>query len=329
MQRHCWRGCAENKPVALTVGAVGGSGVPAANRKTFGPGRDLPQEIIDMGVVGGSGVRAANRITFGPGTGQSFLFGPGTGLPRWGLLLACCLIGGRAWAAGLPDTIDQIRASIVGIGTVQKDKRQVKTTFSGTGFVVGDGTRIVTNYHVYKGLKKVPGSEMAVFSGRGESARVRPVKLDSVDKAHDLALLRLKVGRLPPLKLAGDNFLREGEAVAFTGFPIGVVLGLYPVTHRGMVSAITPIVIPSASAKKLTAAQIKRLRNKRFEVYQLDGTAYPGNSGSPVYKIDTGEVIGVINSVFVKGTKEAVLEKPSGISYAIPVKYVRRLLQKK
>jgi S1-C subfamily serine protease len=65
-----------------------------------------------------------------------------------------------------------------------------------------------------------------------------------------------------------------------------------------------------------------------YVVYQLDMVAYPGNSGSPVYDVDTGKVIGVVNSVFVKGTKESVLEKPSGISYAIPVKYVHDLLKK-
>ena len=245
------------------------------------------------------------------------------------LALFCQLIAVSAPAdagTSLPNTIDRIRGSIVGIGTIRQELRQTKTTFSGTGFVVGDGTRVVTNYHVYKGIKDRAMGELVVFSGRGETAKVYHARLEKADENHDLALLQLKGAHLPAMKLAGDGFLREGEDVAFTGFPIGMVLGLYPVTHRGVISAITPIVIPVDSAKRLTAAQIKRIREKRFEVYQLDGTAYPGNSGSPVYEIDTGEVIGVINSVFVKGTKEAALEDPSGISYAIPVKYVRRLL---
>lgn len=63
-----------------------------------------------------------------------------------------------------------------------------------------------------------------------------------------------------------------------------------------------------------------------FDVLQLDATAYPGNSGSPVFDQQTGEVLGVLNSVFVKETKEAVIQKPSGISYAIPVRFVRDLL---
>ncbi|HAY27881.1 MAG TPA: serine protease, partial [Candidatus Accumulibacter sp.] len=41
-----------------------------------------------------------------------------------------------------------------------------------------------------------------------------------------------------------------------------------------------------------------------------------------------GEVLGVINMVFVKENKESVLSKPSGISFAIPVRFLRELLQK-
>jgi S1-C subfamily serine protease len=60
-------------------------------------------------------------------------------------------------------------------------------------------------------------------------------------------------------------------------------------------------------------------------IYQLDITAYPGNSGSPLYDAQSGEVVGILNKVFVKESKETVLEKPSGISYAIPVKYLLEL----
>ena len=61
-------------------------------------------------------------------------------------------------------------------------------------------------------------------------------------------------------------------------------------------------------------------------VYQLDATAYPGNSGSPLYDANTAEVIGIINKVYVKSTREAVLSDPSGITYAIPVKFLLPLL---
>jgi S1-C subfamily serine protease len=145
------------------------------------------------------------------------------------------------------------------------------------------------------------------------------------DPAHDLALLRIEGEPLATLRLGDDNAVREGEEVAFTGFPIGAVLGLFPVTHRGIVSAITPMARVADSARDLSPAQL-RARREPFNVFQLDAVAYPGNSGSPVYLAATGEVIGVVNSVFVKESREALLERPSGISYAIPVRYLQVLL---
>ncbi len=40
----------------------------------------------------------------------------------------------------------------------------------------------------------------------------------------------------------------------------------------------------------------------------------------------SGEVIGIVNMVFVKGTKEAALSQPSGISFAVPSRHLRELL---
>jgi len=72
---------------------------------------------------------------------------------------------------------------------------------------------------------------------------------------------------------------------------------------------------------------LARLENADL-IYQLDATAYPGNSGSPLYLPKTGEVIGVINKVFITGGKESAISTPTGISYAIPVKHVHALLNR-
>jgi serine protease Do len=71
-----------------------------------------------------------------------------------------------------------------------------------------------------------------------------------------------------------------------------------------------------------------RQASKPYMIFQLDAIAYPGNSGSPLYDAESGEVLAVINAVFVKGSKESVLKDPSGISYAIPSNYVRELLER-
>ena len=71
---------------------------------------------------------------------------------------------------------------------------------------------------------------------------------------------------------------------------------------------------------------INRLQ-KPYMVFQLDATAYPGNSGSPLYDIHNGHVVGIVNKVFVKGTKEHAITRPSGITYAIPSKYAHQILK--
>jgi len=198
----------------------------------------------------------------------------------------------------------------------------------GTGFVVkvGSDTFVVTNSHVIpKDLDSDGREQLAIFSGSGNSSRQHFARVLKNDPIHDLAVLSYQGTRLPSMTLAQDDRVRAGERVAFTGFPIGAVLGLYPSTHEGIVAAITPVARPVDRGRELSAVQMSRLR-RSFDVYQLDAIAYPGNSGSAVYRTDTGEVVGVMNSVFVKESRETLLSAPSGIAYAIPVEHLRDIL---
>jgi len=229
-------------------------------------------------------------------------------------------------ADSLPDLIDKTKKSIVAVGTYMV-KRSPQGVFLGTGFAIGNGRLIVTNAHVLPDkLDTAKFETLAVFVRQKKQIKMLEVKAVAVDKVHDIAILKLLSGTLPALKL-GPAKVREGQSITFTGYPIGMVLGLYPVTHRGIISAISPIVIPMLRSKQLNTKLLKRLREP-FNVYQLDATAYPGNSGSPVYDTETGYVIGIINKVFVKESKETVLSKPSGITYAIPIRHLNDLLRK-
>jgi serine protease Do len=234
-------------------------------------------------------------------------------------------------ASSLPDVIDSVRGSILGVGTTypprQPNVKGDPTFIGGTGFVVGDGLHIVTNAHVIPAQIDTENNEtLAVFAGSGKVVSAHPARVVILDKEHDLALLQIRGKPFKPMVLGDSSSVREGQDIAFTGFPIGAVMGLFPATHRGTISAITPMVRPADSGKDLSAARIRGIKNP-LTAFQLDATAYPGNSGSPVYEASTGKVIGVINSVFVKGTRDSMIEKPSGISFAIPVKHVKELLQ--
>ena len=245
---------------------------------------------------------------------------------HWICMAAAFTLFSSPGMSGLPETLALVKPGVVAVGTSQKTRRP-PSKFLGTGFVVGDGHYIVTNAHVIPELLAVEELEhLAIFAGRGRRPEMRKAELVAMDLVHDLAILKIEGDSLPPLRLGDSELVREGQSIAFTGFPIGTILGLFPVTHRGIISTITPIALPSQSSRQLSTKIIKRLREP-FDVFQLDATAYPGNSGSPVYDQKTGKVLGVLNMVFVKETKEEVLEKPSGISYAIPVEYVRLLMK--
>ncbi|HZD41247.1 MAG TPA: serine protease [Terriglobales bacterium] len=227
----------------------------------------------------------------------------------------------------LPDTIAKIKSGIVAIGTFEKTRRP-PAVFRGTGFVVANGLYVATNAHVLPDVVDVKKREfIAVFAGEGEVLEIREGTKVAEDRDHDLVLLRITGRPLPALALGNASRVREGEAYAFTGFPIGMVLGLHPVTHRGIVSAITPIAIPQLSAQQLDKKVLRKL-TAPYNVFQLDATAYPGNSGSPLYHPDTGVVVGILNKVFIQESKENILQKPSGISYAIPIDYLKELMKK-
>ena len=243
------------------------------------------------------------------------------------LSLALALATRGAQAQNLPDTIEKIKPSIVAIGTFQKTRRP-PSIFRGTGFVIGDGLHIATNAHVMP--DKIDGERkesLAVFSGKADRIEIREASKIAEDLDHDLVILKITGRPLSPMAIGDSSRVREGETYAFTGFPIGMVLGLNAVTHRGLISAVTPVVIPQLSSQLLNNKVLVRL-TAPYNVFQLDATAYPGNSGSPLYHPETGQVIGIINKVFIQETKESVLQKPSGISYAIPINHLQELLKK-
>lgn len=229
--------------------------------------------------------------------------------------------------ADVSDILLKIKPAVVGIGTYQP-LRSPRGQLKGTGFVVGDGHHVLTCYHIVKALPDIEKNETwAVFLGQGRNIQYRAAEKVAIDEENDLALLKIDGDPLPTMKLGDATVAREGEQLYFTGYPIGSVLGLNASTHRAGLAAIVPIFQPLGQAGRLNAWTIRQADNP-YRIFQLDAIAYPGNSGSPLWHPQTGEVMGVVNSVFVKGAKETVLTDPSGISYAIPATYIRDLMKR-
>jgi len=226
--------------------------------------------------------------------------------------------------AALPETIAKVKPSVVGVGSY-RPTASPRGNLAGSGFVVAPGV-VATNAHVLKEqLISEQNESHAVFIANGRKSQVVKARLIAIDKHHDLALLKVDAISLDPLALDSAQ-VREGQELAFTGFPVGSILGLYHATHLGIVSAITPVVIPVRNASELTIEQLRQLRHP-YMVYQLDAKAFPGNSGSPVFDPDSGAVVAIINKVLVKGMRENALTNPTDITYAIPVSHLQALMQ--
>jgi serine protease Do len=231
-------------------------------------------------------------------------------------------------AADSAATVARVKLSIVAMGTFAPT-RSPQFQFRGTGFAVGDGTLVVTNAHVVPETLDSARREAFGFVVPGQaSSQFREAIPAASEPGTDLAVLRVRGAALPPLTIGDSDLVREGQEVLLTGFPIGAVLGVFAATHRGMIAAIAPIAIPQARSAELSAQVVRRLSSGSFPIFQLDATAYPGNSGSPVYDPATGNVLGIVNMVLIKGTRESAITQPSGITYAVPARHLRELLDR-
>jgi serine protease Do len=155
----------------------------------------------------------------------------------------------------------------------------------GSGFVAAADGKIVTNFHVIEGATQAS----IVTSDRVEH---KDVEVIALDKAHDLAVLRIGARKLKPLALGDSSLAKAGEHVVAIGNP----LGLGGTISDGLLSAI------------------RELPN--LTVLQISAPISPGSSGGPVFN-DHGEVIGV--STFL-------LSGGQNLNFAIPIDVVKPLL---
>lgn len=133
----------------------------------------------------------------------------------------------------------------------------------GTGFVVGDGTWVLTNRHVVADATSI---ELETWDGRSAG----PATLVQVAPGgQDLALLRLQGPALRPLALGMGRTPTRGDGLVTAGYPGGRLL----VRTVGTFD----FVARSAGANVLVT----------------DLVCEPGCSGSPVLDED-GRVVGVI-----------------------------------
>jgi serine protease Do len=221
-------------------------------------------------------------------------------------------------------TVAAVRPSIAAIGSYYfKDKPTVQ--YVGTGFVIGDGRSVVTNAHVVDSLKSRDRIKyLRVFFPDERAVDGRQATVWAYDAMHDVCILRFEGSAVAALQLEHTRQPAQGLSVGILGYPIGLHLGLVPAAHRGVVAAVVPAVLPLPKGARMTPQLAEAIRDP-YNLYQLDLVVYPGNSGSPVFDVRGSGVLGIINKTLAAQTREHLLDRPSGIGYAVPARWIHEL----
>ena len=143
----------------------------------------------------------------------------------------------------------------------------------GSGVVISEDGKILTNWHVVHGAKKII---VTFFDGTKSEATVVGVQADN-----DLAVLQAKT--LPDdmvvATLGSSGSLMPGDEVVAVGFPFGIG----PSVSAGVVSGLNRHF--RSEGKTLMKGLI-----------QADAAANPGNSGGPLVNMQ-GEVVGIVTAI--------------------------------
>lgn len=114
----------------------------------------------------------------------------------------------------------------------------------------------------------------------------------------DVALVRMRRGRLPVAKLGTSDDAAPGRTIGLLGYPIPDQFD-----DEGL-----------GLATSLNAGRISSLREDAIEVTL---PIVPGESGSPVFLADTGEIVGMAESRF---------DEERSIGFALPIDDAKKFL---
>ncbi|MCL1909129.1 MAG: trypsin-like peptidase domain-containing protein [Holophagaceae bacterium] len=180
----------------------------------------------------------------------------------------------------------------------QQEGNETPQRGGGSGFFISHDGEILTNAHVVEGLR---GSENPRIEIRTIDGKRYPAVVLGMDKALDIAIIKIEIQNAPYVKLGDSDSTKVGELVVAIGNP----LGLEHTVTQGIISA------KGRSSNRLDADA-----NLVAGFLQTDAAINHGNSGGPLINY-RGEVIGVNTAI-----------QPAGqnIGFAVPITPIKQIL---
>ena len=176
------------------------------------------------------------------------------------------------------------------------DRPQIQRGLGSGVIVSADGT-IITNAHVIDGAEKIT---VKLLDNKSFDA-----KLVGMDKASDLAVLKIEAQNLPFLTFSNSDNVRVGDIVLAIGNPLGIG------------QTVTAGII-SAKSRRTGLSD-----GQSYEDFlQTDAPINRGNSGGALVNLN-GELIG-INSQILSGSPSG---GNIGIGFSIPSNMARSVLE--
>ena len=164
---------------------------------------------------------------------------------------------------------------------------------TGSGFILTEDGRLVTNAHVVAGADSV---QVTLKDGR-----ILAGKVIGIDPVTDVAAVKINAKGLPTVVLGSSETLIPGQWAIAIGNPLGldntVTAGIISATGRSSSQVGVP--------------------DKRVNFIQTDAAINPGNSGGPLLN-DRGEVIGI---------NTAIRADAQGLGFAIPIETATRIVE--
>jgi serine protease Do len=180
----------------------------------------------------------------------------------------------------------------------QQDEQEVPQRGGGSGFFISHDGEVLTNAHVVEGLN---GSENPKIVVRTNDGKRYPAAVLGVDKALDVALLKIDILHAPYVKLGDSDSAKVGEMVVAIGNP----LGLEHTVTQGIISA-----------KGRTSSMMGANDDLVAGFLQTDAAINRGNSGGPLFNLN-GEAVGINAAIRMDG---------QNIGFAVPITPVKNIL---